>query len=293
MGTTRPVVRSILAFVRPSKIITLVAALVFSGAAACADTAVQRVVSINLCTDQLAMLVADPAQIVSLSYLSTDQRSSAMHAEAAAFAQNSGLAEEIYLQDTDLVLAGRFTGTATVDMLKRLDKRVEVFLPAYSLKDVRARVLQMGDALGRTPQAEALVARFDADLAALRADVQNRPLAALYYANGYTTGDQTLAGQILLAAGFDNATTRAGQRRAGNLPLEVLAMMQPDTVVTGARYPGQSRSEAILDHPVIRALQKNSQMGSVADSDWLCGTPYVLNAISDLVKLRRRVEGSE
>ena len=156
-------------------------------------------------------------------------------------------------------------------MLKRLGKRVELFLPAYSLEDVRARVLQMGDALGREDEAQALVARFDADLAALRADVQNRPLAALYYANGYTTGDQTLAGQILLAAGFENATSRAGQRRAGNLPLEVLAMMEPDTVVTGARYPGQSRSEAILDHPVIRALQKDRHTGTVADSDWLCG----------------------
>lgn len=247
----------------------------------------------NLCTDQLAMLLADPAQIVSLSYLSTDPRSSAMHVQAAAFARNKGLAEEIYLQQPDLVLAGRYTGRASVDMLQRLGKRVELFLPAYSLQDVRARILQMGEALDRQPQAQALVAQFDADLAALRADVQNRPLAALYYANGYTTGDQTLAGQILLAAGFDNATTRAGQRRAGNLPLEVLAMMQPDTVVTGARYPGQSRSEAILDHPVIRALQKDRHTGTVADSDWLCGTPYVLNAIRDLVALRRRVEGSE
>ncbi len=289
----RRAARSISGSVRPSKIISLVVALVLTGAAAIADTAPRRVVSMNLCTDQLAMLIADPAQLVSLSYLSTDPRSSAMHAEAAAFAQNKGLAEEIYLQEPDLVLAGRYTGTATVEMLKRLGKRVELFLPAYSLEDVRARVLQMGDALGREDEAQALVARFDADLAALRADVQNRPLAALYYANGYTTGDQTLAGQILLAAGFENATSRAGQRRAGNLPLEVLAMMEPDTVVTGARYPGQSRSEAILDHPVIRALQKDRHTGTVADSDWLCGTPYVLNAISDLVALRRRVEGQE
>lgn len=280
-------------FVRPSKVISLLAALVFAGAAAASDTSPERVVSINLCTDQLAMLVADPAQITSLSYLSTDRRSSAMHVEAEAFPQNSGQAEEIYLLNPDLVLAGRYTGTATVGMLKRLGKRVEIFMPAYSLEDVRARVLQMGDALGRQAEANALVARFDAQLAALREDVQNRPLAALYYANGYTTGDQTLAGQILLAAGFDNATTQAGQRRGGNLPLEVLAMMQPDTVVTGARYPGQSRSEAILDHPVVRALQKDTHTGTVADSDWLCGTPYVLNAISDLVRLRHRVEGSE
>lgn len=285
--------RFILGSVRPSKLISLAAALVLSGAAALADTAPRRVVSMNLCADQLAMLVADPAQILSLSYLSTDPRSSAMYKQAATFPQNSGLAEDIYLLEPDLVLAGRFTGVATVNMLKRLGKRVEVFMPAYSLEDVRDRVLQMGRVLGREAQAAELVARFDKELSALRSDVKQRPLAALYYANGYTTGDQTLAGQILLAAGFENATTRAGQMRAGNLPLEVLVMMQPDTVVTGAKYPGQSRSEAILDHPVIRALQSDRHTGTVADSDWLCGTPYVLNAISQLVDLRRRVEGSE
>ena len=70
------------------KIITLAAALVFSGAAAFADTVPRRVVSMNLCTDQLAMLIADPAQITSLSYLSTDPRSSAMHRRARDFPQN-------------------------------------------------------------------------------------------------------------------------------------------------------------------------------------------------------------
>ncbi len=271
------------------KIITLAAALVFSGAAAFADTVPRRVVSMNLCTDQLAMLIADPAQITSLSYLSTDPRSSAMHRRARDFPQNRGLAEEIYLQDPDLILAGRYTGRATVGMLQRLGKRVEMFLPAYSLEDVRARMLQMGRALGQEPRAQAMVAKFDADLQALREDVQNRPLAALYYANGYTTGDKTLAGQILLAAGFENATTRAGQSHAGNLPLEVLVMLQPDAIVTGAKYPGQSRSEAILEHPVIRAIQQGRETASVADSDWLCGTPFVLRAISDLVALRHQV----
>lgn len=289
----RQAARSISGFVRRSKVISLLAALVLTGAAAQADPAPRRVVSMNLCTDQLAMLLADPGQIVSLSYLSTDRRSSAMAEQAASFPRNQGQAEEIYLLNPDLVLSGRYTGVATVNMLKRLGERVEVFLPAYSLTDVRERMLQMGRALGQQDRAAALVARFDADLGVLRENVQNRPLAALYYANGYTTGDKTLAGQILLAAGFDNAAVKAGQSRGGNLPLEVLVMMQPEAVVTGAKYPGQSRSEAILDHPVIRALQKDRETGSVADSDWLCGTPYVLRAVADLVALRHRVESAE
>ena len=43
-----------------------------------ADPAPRRVVSINLCTDQLAMMLAAPGQLVSVSQLAGDPHSSAM-----------------------------------------------------------------------------------------------------------------------------------------------------------------------------------------------------------------------
>ena len=44
-----------------------------------------RVVSVNVCTDQLVMLLADPDQILSLSDLSDDPRNSVMAEHAAQF----------------------------------------------------------------------------------------------------------------------------------------------------------------------------------------------------------------
>ena len=69
----------------------------------------QRVVSMNLCTDQLAMLLAAPGQLISVSYLAQDARSSAMAEAAQGFEMNHGLAEEIAFLRPDLVLAGRYT----------------------------------------------------------------------------------------------------------------------------------------------------------------------------------------
>lgn len=246
-----------------------------------------RVVSMNLCTDQLAMMVAAPGQLVSVSYLASDPRSSAMADEARAYPANHGRAEEIYLMRPDLVIASRYDTRATVDMLRRLGIPVVVFEPAYGLDDVRARLLQMGAVLGRDEAAEALAAAFDARLAALQAEVAARPVAALYYANGYTAGDRTLAGQILLAAGFENAATAAGYAAGGLLPLEVLAMLAPDAVITGRAHPGASRAEAILDHPVLRSLRDGRARGGVTDRDWVCGTPHVLGAIERLGAVRR------
>ena len=245
-----------------------------------------RVVSMNLCTDQLAMLLADEGQLVSVSFLAADPRNSAMAEAARGYRLNHGRAEEIFLMRPDLVLASRFTDSATTGMLKRLVIPVALFDPATTLPDIAARLNQMGEVLGHPERAARAAVDYEARLQALQAEVEERPRAALYFANGYTLGDKTLAGQILLAAGYDNVAREAGFTHGGTMPLEVLALAAPDAVITGRPYPGGSRSEEILDHPVVQALREGRRGGSVADSDWICGTPYVLQAVERLIRIR-------
>ena len=113
-------------------------------AAQAQDAAPRRVVSINLCTDQLAMMLAAPGQLHSVSMLATDPRSSAMVEEAQAYDINHALAEEVWLMQPDLVIAGSFSRRATVDMLRRLGVPVVVMDPAYSLAQVSDRLREMG-----------------------------------------------------------------------------------------------------------------------------------------------------
>jgi iron complex transport system substrate-binding protein len=265
-----------------------------AGAPAAADPAApQRVVSMNLCTDQLAMLLAAPGQLLSVSYLAADPRGSAMAETAKSYPPNRGLAEEVYLMQPDLVLAGSFTTRATVAMLQRLGVRVEVFEPAYGLDDIPDRIRQMGRVLGRTQAAEAIVAQFEADLRAFRQDVSRNPRAAIYAANGYTQGDRSLSGQILLTAGFANVAAEAGYDGGGILPLELLVMLTPEAIITSRPYPGASRAEEVMVHPALLAAQDARARGSFADRDWVCGTPFVLRAVAEMAALRRSLTRTE
>ena len=250
----------------------------------------RRVVSMNLCTDQLAMMLAAPGQLLSVSHLAADPRGSAMAEEAKAYRLNRGLAEEIWLMQPDLVIAGSFSTRATVDMLRRLGVPVVVMAPAYGLADIPDRLREMGVALGREEAAELAVADFHNRLDALRDDIARHPRAALYYANGYTSGDKTLAGEIIATAGFANIAAEAGVPSGGHLPLEVLAMARPEAVISGRPYPGSSRSEEILDHPVVQALRRTTVGAVLTDRDWVCGTPNVLRAIEEMRNTRRRME---
>ncbi|MGP9805989.1 ABC transporter substrate-binding protein [Paracoccus sp. NSM] len=241
-----------------------------------------RVLSMNLCTDQLAMLVAAPGQLVSVSHMARDPLVSAMVAEAGALPVNHGQAEDILRYRPDLVLASVYSAPVTLDMLRRLGIPVAVFPPENDMEGIRDNLRLMGEVLGREAEAGAIIDRFDADLAALAAVPPSGRRAALYAANGYTLGRGSLADAILSAAGLSNVAAELGLAQGGVLPLERLVMARPDLIVTSQPYPGGSRAEEILSHPALRALTAEAGAEAVSDSDWVCGTPHVLRAVARL-----------
>lgn len=269
--------------VRPFALVAGLLALM--GAGAQAQPA--RVVSMNLCTDQLAMLLAAPGQLISVSDLAQDPRSSAMAKEARAYHVNHAGAEEIFLMQPDLVLAGSYSDGATLSMLERLGIRVERFAPAFGLDEVEDGLRRMGAVLGRQAEGNAMADAFAARRATLSAPPDG-PLAATYAANGYTNGGGSLSGEIVKAAGFRNLGESLGMQGGGVLPLELLLLAAPDLVISGNTYPGASRSEEILRHPALIGME--AQKLRVEDRDWLCGLPAVLDVVGRLGTLRRGLE---
>ena len=238
----------------------------------------QKIVSLNLCTDQLLMLLADPNQIASLSKIVDDPNVSFFAEKSAGFKKNRGDAEEIFVNNPDLVVAGVYTEKATVQILQSLGVRVEIFPIEQNFDDIVKNIRKMGLLIGHSDRAKRMIDDFNFRLEELRSGITERPRAAIYSANGYTTGTDTLSGQILKTAGFRNITEEVGMSFGGTLPLETLIMLKPDLVITGKAYPGHSRSEEILTHPVLRPFKTLTQ----TDAKWICGTPAVLDAVEEL-----------
>lgn len=250
----------------------------------------RRVVSVNLCTDQIAMALAAPGQLVSVSHLAREPQSSAMVAEAQHYPVNYGGAEEIYLLAPDLVLAGGYGG-ASVALLHRLGVKVVEVPPPDSLADARAAITQVGAALGREAEAAAMLADFDARLAALaRPAGADAPLAATWGPNGYSSGGATLAGDVLRAAGFSLLADRLGLQGAGYIPLEALVMADPALIVTATPYPGASRAEEVVTHPALSSL--SGRVVHVPDALWTCPTPRLLDALALLSAEARLIPGT-
>lgn len=253
----------------------------------------KRVVSMNVCTDQIAMLVVAPGQLRSVSYLATNPHTSAMAGEAAAVAVNHGQAEEIFLMRPDLVIAGTYTTRTTVNLLKRLGFRVEEFAPAVSFDDIRVNIRRMGELLGREERAEALVARFDDRLSRLHA-APSGIRTALTFASSYTSGSGTLSQAALDLAGLDNIAVERGISGSTRLPLEVLVATDPDLLVSADRdYGAPALAGETFVHPAYRALARRKAAVSVPSKLWVCGGPFTLQAVRILREAAERLTDQE
>lgn len=271
----------------------ILAALALTGLACAAPARAEpppaRVVSINVCTDQYAMLIAGEGQLHSVSHLAADPYSSAMVEEAKAFAVNHGLAEEVFLMRPDLVLAGTYTARATVDLLRRLGFRVELFDPVSDFDDVREQMTRIGVLLQRGERAAELVAELDAGLADLATGATGKT-AISWSSNSYATGAGTFTDAVMQAAGLTNVLAERGVYGGARVPLETLLGEKPDLVVTSAvAYDRPALAQENFSHPAFRGYFGADRRVSVPDAYWICGAPFTLEA----VRILRGAAGTE
>lgn len=278
-----------------SPVAALVAAVavVVAVAATAAAEPPKRVVSINLCTDQLALALAAPGQVAAVSRLSLDPNLSDVVEVARDLVVTDGTAEEIVPLAPDLVLAGAHTSRATVSILRRLGHRVEEFAPPRNFADIRASLFRMGELLDQRERAAALVAAFDRAVGELRASApaESAPLAVVYHVGQRAEGRGTIAHDILVAAGWRNLAAELGIEETGALPLEVVLMHRPDVVLVGAAEADWlTPSQPNLGHPAVRSAFAEGTHIAVMPDRWIvCGNTSVTEVVRRLVYERRRL----
>ena len=278
------------------------AALFILGVAAMDDRAMaaspkpQRIVSLNVCTDQLLLSLADRARIASLTFLAADPSSSAMAAEAKGLATNRGRAEEILPLRPDLVLAGDTAARTTVQLLQRLGHRVVVVPLARTLADIPRNIGAVARAIGEDTRGARLATRFRRDLGRItaQAGVAPRPTAILFGPSGVSSGGDSLAGAVIEAAGWANGARGIGLAGVGRISLETVLGLRPQLLILSTlkkEYP--SLANGLLRHPALARRLKGRTVIRIHHHRWACGTPHVLGAIRRLARLRDRLTGGE
>ncbi len=269
----------------------LLAALFITNAgSSLADERPARVVSVNVCTDQLGMLLAPPEQLVSVSFLAREELNSAMHKEAQNYQINFADIEEIVLLKPDLVLVHEWTSPLLLSTFAHFNIPYERFSTPVNLEDIPAQIERMGQILGRENEAHMIIENFTQRLDEIERSfegVEGSLTMVTYGPNGWVGNAKSLSSDIIERAGFDLLSKDLGLEFGGYLPLETLVMAQPDVILVSNDYPGHSRAEALLSHQALRA--GSSQMARLSNESTLgCAIPHVLNAYEELLMIKKR-----
>ncbi|MEO1962691.1 MAG: ABC transporter substrate-binding protein, partial [Cycloclasticus sp.] len=135
-------------------LICCVASLLFSVSSAATP---QRIVSLNLCADQLLIEILPPERLVGITNLASDSGISFQFKKARQYHQHNGRVEEIIALKPDLIVAGAFTSQTTNHLLEKLGYSViQIGLPK-TLVEIEAQVMKLGHEVGAVEQAVAMV----------------------------------------------------------------------------------------------------------------------------------------
>lgn len=193
--------------------------------------AARRVISLIPAQTEIVMRLAGPDALIA--------RTQWDHAPELAHLPSIGNAltpsiEWLAMQQPELVIA--WTDVATRDVVQRLS---DVGVPVYSsrvesIAEIRSMIARLGTLLGVDARADSMIARLDAELAAVRERVAGRPRPRVLYllsADPPTiAGPGTFVDEVISLAGGENVFADLRQLWP-QVSLEEIVRRQPDLII--------------------------------------------------------------
>jgi iron complex transport system substrate-binding protein len=248
-----------------------------------------RIVSMNVCTDQLLIKLADPEQIVGLSRFS---REAWVAGDNNRYPILSGGAEDVLVLRPEVVVASLFDKRSTRELLKAHGLRLAEFAVPQSLDEAKIQIRQMGEIAGHADRAAAEIARLDAALARARQSVAGRHGRVLPLSRrGWVAGSDSFLGALLRETGLLSAAGELGIGFGGYASLEAIVSLKPDfLLVSQAGDFARDDGQAFLLHPALERFYPPAKRIVIPERLTECGGVTIADALDVLVQELQRVE---
>jgi iron complex transport system substrate-binding protein len=236
----------------------------------------RRVASLNLCTDELLLMLAAPDQIVSITHLARQRAESTLWRRAEAYPKNDGSLLSVAPMRPDLVLTMGGGARDRVRIASRLGIRI-VDLPfPQSLADIETSIAKVAAALSRGEAGKRLIAQ----LRALKRTAPP-PRTDTIWLGG---GGRSVAADGLTAQWMGLAGLRQRPLVGERVSLEQLLVRPPQVLLRSNYRSGQySGEQRWLRHPLARGTRKSRTIATDGRA-WTCMGPAL---IPEILRLRR------
>ena len=255
-----------------------------------------RIASVNLCSDQLLIALAEPARIVAVGPLATDPALSFFAERARAFPPLANSAESLLRDPPNLLLMGRHDRPYLAAALQQRGVRLAVIEHWRTVEDTISGVREVAAVLGRPAAGERLSGEISSALDELR---RLRPRTAgatflILHKRGFVEATGVLA-DALEQAGLQMALL-PGARAAGSFTsAEAILAARPDILVA-PQPTGRPAdlAEALFEHRALTQALPPARRLLVPQSYALCSgpaTPALLDHVREGLLAKLAVGG--
>lgn len=252
----------------------------------------QRVVSLDLASDEIVLEMIPPERVSAVSFWSVSDGISTVADKARKVPNQIRYynSEEILSCQPDLVIAPDWTSADLIRTLKDLDVTVYVSRGSLSVENVKVAVKEIADALGMPERGREILDEMDRDLAlaaerkAKIPESEQKNVVLYSHLRGYI-GKGSLFDDLCQYAGVINGAALIGMGATDPLPEEGLVLINPDIILIptwtyGNISPEKIRNELLSDPAMqsIKAVQARA-FRQVPDKYMYSASPAMTKAI--------------
>ncbi len=244
-----------------------------------AAAAPQRVASLNLCTDELLLMLAEPRQIASVTHLAQQPAETPLWRQARRYKRNDGSLVSVAPLRPDLVLTMGGGGRDRARIAERLRIRTLVLPYPQSIADIERSILSIASALGRGEAGRRAVAQ----IGTLKRTAPVRRVDTIWLGGG----GRSVAATGLAAEWMALAGMRQRPLQGDRVGLEQLLVSPPALLLRSDYRAGQySAEQRWLSHP-LSARAKSARTLVTDGRRWTCMGPLMAGEILRLRKAAR------
>ncbi len=235
----------------------------------------ERVVSLNMCTDELLLLLAEPDQITSVTHLAQDRHEFAFWRTARRYRANDGSIASVAGMRPDLILTMGGLARDRARLAERIGAEILILAYPQTLQDVEMTIMQVATVLGREDRAR----RFIASMRRLETTRPARQTEAVFLSDGgLSVASGSLDAQWLALAGIAIPDNQGGRVTAEQM------LIDPPATVVRSDYREEQASRGQF-WAGFRFLERAPQTRIVSTDGrrWTCSG---LSLLPEIMRLR-------
>lgn len=242
------------------------------------DAKPSRIVSMNLCSDELVLRLADRQRIAAVTKSALIPYISSVVDLAKGMNTTTGTLEEILILDPDLVITGRYD-SQKINILKKLGINVMSVGIPKSFNDLKRNIQEIADAVEEKERGEALIKDMEDRLRKIQAQ-RNPPIDAVFYrTGGLTAPEGSIINDMMVSAGVNNIATQFSTRSTRYIELENLIIGHPDLIIfSDYKTDVPTVRRELLSHPAIKKGFPGLKSVYLPSQYLICGSPATINA---------------